>query len=215
MGKEVTLQADDRLGNALCHFSKGEERGAHLLRQLLDFAPNDDIRQQVAQQVIDEERHHRLFSARLKHLDLDCQGLKRHLSSLYDLAQECVDRRDWTECMAIQAAIEELAMASFGHALKTLQLDDETRATILGVIADERRHLEFGMGQLQAFAQDRQGRSKIESVQREVIGLMLHTAKTDDAADRAARAAIMLQAYRAHQARCKAIGITVPSISGL
>jgi rubrerythrin len=200
--------AGTKLDDALCQFSKGEERGAHLLRQLLDFAPDEDVRRQVAQQVIDEERHHRLFSTRLQHLELDCEGMKKHLASLYDLAQACVDRRDWAECMAIQAAIEELAMASFGHAIKTMALDTETRTAIMSVIADERRHLEFGMGQLRQLAATPQEREKIRRIQEQAMALL-----RESAVGGYAKKEVLLQAYRAHQARCKAIGIDVPSLA--
>jgi len=160
---------EERLNEVVCQFQRGEDRGAYLLRQWSEFAPTLEIKKAVIQQYKDEVRHANLFAGRLKDLEVSCSGLNSSLNSLYDLAQDCVDKQDWVQCVTIQVAIECLAMGSFSTVYKSC--DEETKIILEEVIADEKRHLDWGLDQLNNVKDDPQHLKKIKEIQKKTSRL--------------------------------------------
>lgn len=199
------MQDDD----VLCNYQKGEERGVTLLRQLKTFAP-EEVTEEIAAQIIDELKHDRLFSGRLKDLDIDCFGMNHSLEAVYDLAQACVDRKDWAESITIQAVIEELAMATFTDHLQ--KLDSETQEVLREIIHDEARHLAFGIRELSKIA--RGNEAKIRSIHLRVLEIVMTMLKdkrfTKEQIGRMRRTAV--KAYKMHKARLSRIGVEIPQV---
>ena len=197
---------DENITDDLCDFQQGEDRGADLLRQLATFAPTIELKQQVLLQVKDEEKHHRLFSTRLKDLNIDCLGMDGNLESLYDLAQEYVNQKDWVGAITCQAVIEELAMASFIHAYPNL--DPQSQLILQEIIADERRHLAFGIEQLKTFAAQKKNKDvrEVHAKIRELAkGALNDKQQTEEAREQTKQ--ILLNAYKMHKARLHDLGI--------
>jgi ribonucleotide reductase beta subunit family protein with ferritin-like domain len=202
----------DIINDPICSFAKGEERGVHLLKQLILFAPNNEAAFELRQQIEDEVGHEEIFNTRLKDLDIDCEGLSKNLDSLYDYAQTCVDEKDWVKSVSVQAVIEELAMASFIY--RYPELDEKTQIVLKKVIEDEKRHLEFCITQLAKFA-DSDSRARTEEVHKNAISIMRAAAEQEGLSKDQLNDAkeIMKKAYFLHYSRLKKIGIALPKVS--
>src|SRR3989338_7076373 len=98
----ILMVSQHILNDSICTFTRGEEQGVHLLKELVRFAPDDDVAKELVQQIKDEVKHANLFGTKLAGLNVDCVGLKNNLQQLYDFAQKCVDEKDWSKCIAIQ-----------------------------------------------------------------------------------------------------------------
>ena len=207
MSPDFSKELDD----ALCAFAAGEDKGVDLLKQLLLFVPDKETASKVVDQIKDEVKHARYFSTKLKDLDIDCEGLKKNLKSLYDYAQSCVDEQDWVKCMAVQAVIEELAMAAFVH--RYPQFDKSVQVILEEVIGDEKRHLAFALSEL-AKDLDDNARAKMEEVHLRAMEIMLDAAKEKQLDDVEQKEAlqIMKKAYFLHKGRLKQIGVELPGI---
>lgn len=196
--------------NVLCNYQKGEERGVWLLIQLKTFAPVD-VRKEIAAQIDDERKHDRLFSSRLKDLDIDCFGMNNSLEAVYDLAQECVNRKEWVESITIQAVIEELAMATFTE--KVRELDPKTREVLLEIIHDEARHLAFGLREMAKFAKGNE--EKIRRIHLKVLDIFLAVFKDSryTLQELGRLTKTVTSAYRMHKARLSKIGLKIPTVN--
>lgn len=194
--------------HVLCQYQQGEDRGVGLLKELYTFAPNNEVAAEIAIQIEDEIKHARLFAERLQHLDIDCEGLKRSLESLYELAQECVNSKDWVASITIQTVIEELAMATFTEHLP--EQDEDTQAVMREIIEDESRHLAFGireMAKIKAGNED-----KINDLHGKIVKLVMRavTDKSYSLAERGVLVKTMLKAYKMHVARLNELGLELP-----
>lgn len=197
--------------HVLCQYQQGEDRGVDLLKQLHDFAPNEETAAEIAVQIEDEIKHARLFAGRLSALDIDCEGLKKSLESLYELAQECVDKQDWVASITIQTVIEELAMATFTEHLP--EQDEDTQMVMREIIEDESRHLAFGMREMAKIKDGNE--EKINALHEKIVKLVMH-AVTDSSysvAERGVLVKTMLKAYKMHSARLKELGLDLPTVS--
>ncbi|MDP3975733.1 MAG: ferritin-like domain-containing protein [bacterium] len=193
----------------LCEYQQAEEKGVGLLRQLKTFAPTEEVAEEIAEQVEDELRHTRLFAERLKDLDIDCETLMEALAGIYDLAQECVDKKDWVRSIAIQTVIEELAMATFTNQLG--KQDEETESVLREIIVDEQRHLEFGMRELNKVRQGNE--EQIRDIHLKV-GKIFILAFAENRLPQSIRNTAK-KAHKMHQQRLRKIGVEVPGIADL
>lgn len=200
----------------LCNYQKGEERGVGLLRSLQNFAPNSQVAAEIGDQIIDEMKHDRLFSTRLKDLDIDCLGMNNSLEAVYDLADDCVARKDWVESITIQTIIEELAMATFTEHLR--ELDEKTQVVLNEIIQDEARHLQFGIRELKKIADDEkystENREKIHAMHQKVLTIFRSTFKDNSYTpeEHAQLIKTVTKAYKMHRQRLAVIGIEIPKI---
>lgn len=193
----------------LCNYQKGEEKGVGLLVQLNTFAPSE-VRQEITEQIVDERKHDRLFSGRLKDLDIDCFGMNHSLEAVYDLAQECVDQKDWVSSITIQTVIEELAMATFTD--RVLTLDADTQVVLREIIHDEARHLQFGLREMEKFAEGNE--EKIRAIHMRVLKIFLATFNDPKHSkeDLKRLTKVVKKAYRMHKVRLGRIGVELPDI---
>jgi 1,2-phenylacetyl-CoA epoxidase catalytic subunit len=194
----------------LCQYQKGEEKGVGLLRALKTFAPSEDVAREIDLQITDELKHDYLFAGRLRDLDIDCEGLKGSLNSVYDLAQECVDKKDWVSAITIQTVIEELAMATFNHHLP--ELDEDSQRILRLVIQDEGRHLEFGLRELQKVAAGNE--EKIRAIHMRVAEIFKSSFKDNDysADEHKVLQETVMRAYKLHKKRLSGIGVKLPGL---
>jgi 1,2-phenylacetyl-CoA epoxidase catalytic subunit len=201
------------MDDALCAFALGEDKGVDLLKQLLTFVPDRETAEQVIAQTTDEIKHARLFDTKLKDLDIDCNGLKKNLTQLYDYAQTCVDEKDWVKCMAVQAVIEELAMAAFTH--RYPQFGKDVQKILEEVISDEKRHLEFGIRELNKYKDHQEAREKMQTVHMKAAEIMLNAAREENltAEEKKEAMTIMKKAYILHKGRLEKIGVALPKLS--
>ncbi len=197
----------------LCQYQKGEERGVGLLKALKTFAPNEETVREIDLQITDELKHDYLFAGRLRDLDIDCEGLKGSLNSIYDLAQKCVDEKDWVASIAIQTVIEELAMATFNHHLP--ELDEDSQRILRLVIQDEGRHLEFGMRELSRVIEGNE--EKVRAIHLEVAEIFKASFKDNDysAKEHKILQETVKKAYKLHKKRLATIGVKLPSMFSL
>lgn len=196
--------------DVLCQYQAAEDRGIDLLKQLRTFAPSEEIGKEIDQQIIDETKHERLFSERLDHLEIDCQGLNNSLEDIYDLAQKCVDEKDWVKSIAIQTVIEELAMATFTEHVE--ELDEDSQTVLREIIQDEARHLEFGLRELDKVREGNE--EKIEGIHKQVLEIF-QTAFVNGSyskEDLPIMVKTVTKAYGMHKKRLGGIGIQIPEI---
>lgn len=196
--------------HVLCQYQQGEDRGVDLLRQLYSFAPNQDVAEEINLQIEDEIKHARLFAERLQDLDIDCEGLKKSLVSLYDLAQQCVDKKDWVESITVQTVIEELAMATFTEHLA--EQDEGTQIVMREIIEDESRHLAFGLREMAKFKAGNE--EKINALHKRVVQIVTQAVKDSSYSiqERKILVSTMLKAHKMHDARLKELGLSLPAI---
>lgn len=196
--------------HVLCQYQQGEDRGVDLLKQLHAFAPNAEVAEEINLQIEDEIKHARLFAERLQHLDIDCEGLKKSLESLYDLAQQCVDRKDWVESITVQTVIEELAMATFTEHLN--EQDEDTQVVMREIIEDESRHLAFGLREMAKFKEGSEAR--INTLHQQVVKIVTNAVKDSSYSlqERKILVKTMLKAYKMHDARLHELGLSLPPI---
>ncbi len=196
--------------HVLCQYQKGEDRGVDLLKELLEFAPNEGVAQEIESQIVDEIKHARLFAERLSDLDIDCEGMKKSLESLYDLAQECVDEKDWVSSITVQSVIEELAMATFTEHLT--KHDVATQEVLREIIEDESRHLAFGIREMNKFKAGNE--EKINALHNKMLKLVIEALDDSSftAVERVGMVKTMTKAYKMHSVRLKELGISLPNI---
>lgn len=196
--------------DVLCQYQAAEDRGIDLLRQLRTFVPNEEVGKEIDQQIVDETKHERLFSERLDHLEIDCQGLNNSLEDIYDLAQSYVDQKDWVKSITVQAVIEELAMATFTEHVD--ELDDESQTVLREIIQDEARHLEFGLRELDKVREGNE--PAITAVHQKILDIFkdAFVKGTYSKEDFPIMVKTVTKAYSMHKKRLGAIGIDIPDV---
>ena len=202
---------EERIQNTLSQYAQAEDKGASLLKQMLEFTPGEKEKEMITKQMKEEEQHAKIFTERLKKFDFEETPLYATLQHFYDFCQECVNNKDWVACITCQAALEELAMASFGEFYKRVD-DKETQEILLKVIEEERQHLAFCMDQLQTFVKNNEMKQKIEQTQRMIVQVLakgiLFTELTND--QRNAAMNVLKQAHTMHTNKMKTLNINFP-----
>ncbi|MBS1836210.1 MAG: ferritin-like domain-containing protein [Actinobacteria bacterium] len=171
--------ARDSLITTLCNYCVGETAALEASSGLVRLAPNHHSRVFLATQVVDEARHLEVFMRRLEDLGVEDpeaeidrranQGLEDFRSRLLEL----VDRGDWDAAVFAQNVLLE-SMEDTVFRFHEQSADEITRQVLVGVVADERRHLGFGENDLgRRLAHDPSGRRRLAEVRAELDPLVL------------------------------------------
>lgn len=215
--KNQDPQENEILKRRISEYAIAEDRGVHLLIQMQEFVP-DDARTFLESQIVDEVKHNRLFEERALELKITEPFFLESLKELYDLGQDCVDKKDWLLCMVMQCMIEELALASFGNS--AAQSDPKTRDVLKEIMEDEFRHLEFTTEEIEKYKSPENDK-KIYDLQMEVLKLFLSALKPERLEKEVPKEQQadfkkgLLQTYRLHSARFKKLKIKVPGLPEL
>jgi hypothetical protein len=134
----------------LSQFMHGEQGALLCTAKIVETVPWIDAKYYAASQVMDEARHVEVFS---KYLDEKLSGhypLNAHLGLLLD---DIISDSRWDMTyLGMQIMVEGLALAAFGfiHAMTTEPL---LKKLLRYVMADEARHVAFGVLSLQEYYQ--------------------------------------------------------------
>jgi hypothetical protein len=134
----------------LSQFMHGEQGALLCTAKIVETVPWIDAKYYAATQVVDEARHLEVFS---KYLDEKLSGhypLNAHLGMLLD---DIIGDSRWDMTyLGMQIMVEGLALAAFGfiHAMTTEPL---LKQLLRYVMADEARHVAFGVLSLQEYYQ--------------------------------------------------------------
>src|ERR1700732_3869105 len=135
----------------LSQFMHGEQGALLCTAQIVETVPWIDAKYYAATQVMDEARHVEVFS---KYLDTKLSGhypMNAHLGMLLD---DIVSDSRWDMTyLGMQIMVEGLALAAFGfiHATTTEPL---LKKLLRYVMADEARHVAFGVLSLKEYYQE-------------------------------------------------------------
>ncbi|MGH9088158.1 MAG: ferritin-like domain-containing protein [Acidimicrobiales bacterium] len=134
----------------LSQFMHGEQGALLCTAKIVETVPWIDAKYYAASQVMDEARHVEVFS---KYLDEKLSGhypINHHLGLLLD--DIVADARWDMTYLGMQIMVEGLALAAFGfiHAMTTEPL---LKQLLRYVMADEARHVAFGVISLQDYYQ--------------------------------------------------------------
>jgi hypothetical protein len=135
----------------LSQFMHGEQGALLCTAKIVETVPWIDAKYYAATQVVDEARHVEVFS---KYLDEKLSGhypVNAHLGLLLD--DIIADSRWDMTYLGMQIMVEGLALAAFGfmHAMTTEPL---LKTMLRYVMADEARHVAFGVLSLQELYQE-------------------------------------------------------------
>jgi hypothetical protein len=135
----------------LSQFLHGEQGALVCTAKIVESVPWIDAKYYAATQVMDEARHVEVFA---KYLDEKLSGhyqINAHLQMLLD---DIVSDSRWDMTyLGMQIMIEGLALAAFGFA-RELTPDPLLKQLLRYVMADEARHVAFGVLSLQEYYAD-------------------------------------------------------------
>jgi hypothetical protein len=143
----------DRLVTVLCNYCVGETIALEGAGSLIRTAPGRAAKVFLSTQTVDEGRHLEVFVHRLHELgvgDPEAEIARRTSPSLEEFRRrhgELVRGGDWESALFAQNVILEEMEFSVFHRHAQLA-DPRTRAVLLGVVKDERRHIGFGENEL-------------------------------------------------------------------
>ena len=134
----------------LSQFMHGEQGALLCTAKIVETVPWIDAKYYAATQVIDEARHVEVFS---RYLDEKLSGhypLNGHLGLLLD---DIIGDRRWDMTyLGMQIMVEGLALAAFGF-IQSLTTEPLLKQLLRYVMADEARHVAFGVLSLQEYYQ--------------------------------------------------------------
>jgi hypothetical protein len=134
----------------LSQFLHGEQGALLCTAKIVETVPWIDAKYYAATQVMDEARHVEVFS---KYLDEKLSGhypINAHLRMLLD--DIIADSRWDMTYLGMQIMVEGLALAAFGF-MHALTVEPLLKRLLRYVMADEARHVAFGVLSLQEFYQ--------------------------------------------------------------
>ncbi|HWE68978.1 MAG TPA: ferritin-like domain-containing protein, partial [Acidimicrobiales bacterium] len=134
----------------LSQFLHGEQGALVCTAKIVESVPWIDAKYYAATQVMDEARHVEVFA---KYLDEKCSGhypINAHLRMLLD--DIIADSRWDMTYLGMQIMVEGLALAAFGFMAQLTQ-DPLLKQLLRYVMADEARHVAFGVLSLQEYYQ--------------------------------------------------------------
>ncbi|HWD52048.1 MAG TPA: ferritin-like domain-containing protein, partial [Acidimicrobiales bacterium] len=134
----------------LSQFLHGEQGALVCTAKIVESVPWIDAKYYASTQVMDEARHVEVFA---KYLDEKCSGhypINAHLRMLLD--DIIADSRWDMTYLGMQIMVEGLALAAFGFMAQLTQ-DPLLKQLLKYVMADEARHVAFGVLSLQEYYQ--------------------------------------------------------------
>jgi hypothetical protein len=135
----------------LSQFLHGEQGALVCTGKIVESVPWIDAKYYAATQVMDEARHVEVFA---KYLDDKLSGHYQVNAHLRMLLDDIVSDSRWDMTyLGMQIMIEGLALAAFGFA-RELTPDPLLKQLLRYVMADEARHVAFGVLSLQEYYQD-------------------------------------------------------------
>ncbi len=169
----------ERLVTVLCQYCVGETAALEGASGLIAIAPNRQTKVFLATQVADEGRHLEVLLHRMQELGVsspEAEISRRATRSLLEFKRrllELVAGRDWEAAIFAQNVIlEALEFTVFQAHAETA--DPVTRAVLLGIVKDERRHIGFGENELgRRLKGSPTVRARLEGVRRELDPLVL------------------------------------------
>ncbi|HKN92576.1 MAG TPA: ferritin-like domain-containing protein, partial [Acidimicrobiia bacterium] len=132
----------------LSQFLHGEQGALVCTARIVETVPWIDAKYYAATQVMDEARHVEVFS---RYLDEKLSGhypINAHLQMLLD--DIIADSRWDMTYLGMQIMVEGLALAAFGF-ITQMTTEPLLKALLRNVMADEARHVAFGVLSLQEF----------------------------------------------------------------
>jgi hypothetical protein len=132
----------------LSQFLHGEQGALVCTARIVETVPWIDAKYYASTQVMDEARHVEVFS---RYLDEKLSGhypINAHLQLLLD--DIIADSRWDMTYLGMQIMVEGLALAAFGF-ISQMTTEPLLRALLKNVMADEARHVAFGVLSLQEF----------------------------------------------------------------
>ncbi len=153
---------------------------------LINAAPDEGSKRFLATQTLDEARHVEIFTQRLLNLGVkkaELEGVIKlhanpHLVAFADVLLEKVDKKDFVAGVVGQNIIlEGMALGVFEmmHAANK-RLNPKFAHTLVGTIADERRHVGFGENRIGSLIKEHPERKpEVERMQKEMSYNMLAT----------------------------------------
>ncbi len=149
--KEKARLRHEALTWQLCQFLHGEQGALLATAQIVDSVPWYEAKQYGATQVMDEARHvevyRRFVQEKLEHE----YPVNPQLKSLLDLI--LADSRWDMKFLGMQIIVEGLALAAFGT-IRDTATNPLLRDLTAAVMADESRHVAFGVLSLREFCRD-------------------------------------------------------------
>ena len=136
---------------SLSQFMHGEQGALLCTAKIVETVPWIDAKYYAATQVVDEARHVEAFARYLDEKMPATYPINENLKSLID--QVLRDERWDLVYLGMQVVIEGLALAAFGLMLGTTQ-EPLLKAMLRYVMADEARHVAFGILSLQELYDD-------------------------------------------------------------
>ena len=136
---------------SLSQFMHGEQGALLCTAKIVETVPWIDAKYYAATQVVDEARHVEAFARYLDEKMPATYPINENLKSLID--QVLRDERWDLVYLGMQVVIEGLALAAFGLMLGTTQ-EPLLKAMLRYVMADEARHVAFGILSLQELYED-------------------------------------------------------------
>lgn len=149
--KEVKQIRQEGLSWQLCQFLHGEQGALLASAQVASAVPWYESKQYAATQVMDEARHVEVYRRYVKEKVQHEYPINPELRRLLD--QILTDSRWDMKLIGMQIIIEGLALASFA-AVRDLTSDPLLKHLTSLVIADETRHVAFGMLSLREYCED-------------------------------------------------------------
>jgi len=135
----------------LSQFTHGEQGALLCTAKIVETVPWIDAKYYAATQVVDEARHVEVFSRYLETKLGGIYSLNPHLGMLLD--DIIADSRWDMTYLGMQIMVEGLALAAFGLMHATTQ-EPLLKKLLRYVMADEARHVAFGVLSLQDFYKD-------------------------------------------------------------
>ena len=151
-GDKEWLQLGVEMQNwSLSQFMHGEQGALICTAKIVETVPWIDAKYYAATQVMDEARHVEVFA---KYLDTKLDGhypINPHLGLLLD---DIIEDSRWDMTyLGMQVMVEGLALAAFGFARQATP-DPLLQQLLRYVMADEARHVAFGVLTLREFYED-------------------------------------------------------------
>jgi len=146
--KEWTQFAIEAFNFRMSQFLHGEQGALICTAKIVETVPWIDAKYYAATQVVDEARHVEVFS---RYLDTKLEGHYRVNPALQLLIDDVIADARWDMTyMGMQIMIEGLALAAFGF-MHMVTEEPLLKQLLRYVLADEARHVAFGVISLQEY----------------------------------------------------------------